>query len=139
MPSRSKTQSLSMVPPAPADYDEVGQARDDAYMEAKTERKAAREEQIDAEEVVEDAAGSKEYVKLDKSKKGRSWGYASMYLWFIVLPLLIWVILFTCKPPFVTDNINGVVTINNQKLALWSLIFSIVGWIAVYAVYYCRY
>jgi hypothetical protein len=67
------------------------------------------------------------------------WGYASMYLWFIVAPIVIWIILFTCKPSFVSDQVNGVCVLNNQKLLLWTLIFSIVAWILIYAVYYCRY
>ena len=71
--------------------------------------------------------------------KPRGWGYASMYLWFIVAPIVIWIILFTVKPCFVTDSINGVVTINCQKHLLWTLIFSIIAWILIYAIYYCKY
>jgi len=71
--------------------------------------------------------------------KPRSWGYASMYLWFIVAPIVVWIILFTVKPNFVTDSINGVITLNSQKHLLWTLIFSIIAWILVYAVYYCKY
>lgn len=67
------------------------------------------------------------------------WGYSSMYIWFIVAPIVIWVILFTTKPSFVTDTVNGSVVINNQKLILWVLILSIIAWILIYAFYYCKY
>jgi hypothetical protein len=70
---------------------------------------------------------------------GSGWGYSSMYIWFIVAPIVIWIILFTTKPSFVTDTVNGAVVINNQKLILWVLILSIIAWILVYAFYYCKY
>lgn len=68
-----------------------------------------------------------------------SWGYASMYIWFILAPIVIWIILVSLKPSFVTDNVNGVWVLNNQKVLLWTLIFSIIAWILIYAIYYCRY
>lgn len=67
------------------------------------------------------------------------WGYASMYIWLILAPIVIWIILISWKPSFVTDNINGTNVVNNQKLLLWTLIFSIIAWILIYAIYYCRY
>jgi len=74
------------------------------------------------------------------SQWGRgSWGYASMYIWFILAPIVIWIILVSLKPSFVTDNVNGVWVLNNQKVLLWTLIFSIIAWILIYAIYYCRY
>lgn len=74
-----------------------------------------------------------------KGCSGWSWGMGSMYLWFIVAPIVIWILLFTIKPNFVTDTVNGVTQINNQKLLLWTLVFSVVAWIIIYAIYYCRY
>src|SRR5574338_1032940 len=67
-----------------------------------------------------------------------SWGYVSMYIWLILAPIVIWIILISWKPSFVVDNINGTNVVNNQKLLLWTLIFSIIAWILIYAIYYCR-
>jgi hypothetical protein len=122
MPSRSKTQSLSVEPLPERRESEDYEGKDD-YGDEKREKKHDNKR--------DGACGA--------IGKGKGWGYASMYLWFIVAPIVIWIILFTVKPNFVTDNINGVVTINNQKLLLWTLIFSIVAWIIVYSIYYCRY
>lgn len=91
------------------------------------------------EEEYQGAPRSKKSGKGWGSSGNWGWGYASMYLWFIIAPIVIWIILFTCKPSFVTDTVNGTTTINNQKLLLWTLIFSIIAWILIYAIYYCRY
>lgn len=71
--------------------------------------------------------------------KKKRWGVATMYLWFVVAPIFIWIVLFSTKPSFVSDNVNGEQIISQQRLLLWTLIFSVVSWIIIYAIYYCKY
>jgi hypothetical protein len=132
MPSRSKTQSLapeSVEPTEAMDMDDAEERREE-WKEKKEEKEGRKAGW---------AAGWGGGWGKDKDGRPRGWGYASMYLWFIVAPIVLWIILFTVKPGFVTDNLNGVVVVNNQKLLLWTLIFSIVAWILIYACYYCKY
>lgn len=137
--SRSKTQTLTNS------HREVSY-QDVSEPEVREEQEVVSTKEVEVETYDEGQMKSeeyKEYKNKEKKKKesGRKkgWGYASMYLWFIVAPIVIWIILFTAKPSLVTDNLNGQVVINNQKLALWTLIFSIVAWVFIYAIYYIRY
>lgn len=75
----------------------------------------------------------------DKNGNESRKSYTSMYIWFVVAVVVIWLILWWAKPAFVTDLVNGVPVLNNQKLLMWTLIFSILAWIVIYAAYYCRY
>lgn len=70
--------------------------------------------------------------------KGRKRSVAIMYIWLVLAPILIWIALASLKPSFVADNVNGVSVISQQKLLLWSLVFSVMAWILIYAVFYCR-
>lgn len=126
MPSRSKTQSLG----------------DETVSEMRTTE--TREYDRDGD-VVEEKREYKRKDKgwsmwgKDKEGKPRTWGYASMWIWFVLAPILIWIILFSIRAGFVSDNVNGVTTLNQQKLLLWTLVFSILAWIIIYASYFCRY
>ncbi|SRR5260221_7281276 len=74
------------------------------------------------------------------SWKFGNWSWSTMYIWFIIAPIVIWFALMYGKPSFVTDSIaSHPPIINNQKLLLWTLIFSVISWILIYAVYFCRY
>jgi hypothetical protein len=130
MPSRSKTQSLAPESIEPTD---------DMVAEDADERREERKEEKEKGKSGWNMSNWGKGWGKDKDGRPRGWGYASMYLWFIVAPIVLWIILFTVKPGFVTDNLNGVVVVNNQKLLLWTLIFSIIAWILIYACYYCKY
>ncbi len=123
MPSRSKTQSLEAdtAVEAPTSRD----ARDDGSREDRMDRKKS-------------ACGWGMWGK-DKDGKPRTWGYASLWLWIIVAPVVLYIILFSVRPNFVVDMVNGTAVINQQKMLLWTLIFSIGAWILIYSAYWCRY
>jgi hypothetical protein len=145
MPSRSKTQSLADAPVGAVDAGEMD-ADAGGEMESRGSWSAgwsdkSRDEDDTSMMKKKGCKTKKGWLSWGKDADGkpRGWGYASMYLWFIVAPVVIWIILFTVKAPFVVDNVGGVITINNQKLMLWTLIGSIVAWILIYGIYYCRY
>jgi len=135
MPSRSKTQSLSV--------ETVSEPRSESRRSREKEYREEREEKGEMEERSEKSekkggCGWGLWGR-DKDGKRRGWGYASMWIWFILVPVVIWIILFSVRPNFVTDTVNGTAVINQQKLLLWSLIGSVAGWIIVYAAYYLKY
>ncbi len=70
--------------------------------------------------------------------KGGKRSVAIMYIWLVLVPILIWIALAAIRPSFVADNINGVTVLSQQKLLLWSLVFSVMGWIVIYSIFYCR-
>lgn len=53
-------------------------------------------------------------------------------IWVIIIPIIVWIILFSWKPNFVIDLINGRRVLNTSKLLLWTIIISAVilalGW-----------
>ena len=71
--------------------------------------------------------------------KKKRWGVATMYLWFIIAPIFIWILLFSMKPSFVSDNVNGQQVISQQRLLLWTMVFTVISWVIIYSIYYCRY
>jgi hypothetical protein len=73
-----------------------------------------------------------------KDKHGEM-NYTSMYIWFIIAPIVIYFALYVTKPAFVTDTVNGVAVINNQKLFMWTLVGTILAWLLIYALYYCKF
>lgn len=70
-------------------------------------------------------------------RKGKR-SVAIMYIWLVLVPILIWIALAAIRPSFVADHINGVSVISQQKLLLWTLVFSVMGWILVYSIFYCK-
>lgn len=76
-----------------------------------------------------------EYVEPVEESSGWLWGIkfdATTIIWIVIIPIAIWIVLFSWKPNFVTDAVNGDRIINTSKLVIWTLILSIV----VYAVLY---
>jgi hypothetical protein len=129
MPSRSKTQSL-------AETTTTTTVKSDRGGETYSRRE---KDEVDVEERSGDGKDECDKKGWSSGGKKRGWGYASMYLWVVIAPIVIYIILFTLKPGFVTDTVNGACVLNNQKLCLWCLIASVAAWILIYAAYACRY
>lgn len=50
-------------------------------------------------------------------------------IFLVLVPVVVWILLFTLRPNFVTDLVNGERVINTSKLILWTLIISVLVWI----------
>lgn len=60
---------------------------------------------------------------------GRSDGVSGVMssIWlFIVIPLFIWVLLFTWEPDFVTCVVGGVRVLDKTKLFIWSFVIGLI-------------
>jgi hypothetical protein len=69
-------------------------------------------------------------------KEGWAINFDATYVVIIILvPIIIWLILYSTKFNFCTDLINGDRVINTSKLILWTLIVSIVVWIIIWLCY----
>lgn len=69
-------------------------------------------------------------------KEGWAINFDATYVVIIILvPIIIWLILYSTKFNFCTDLVNGDRVINTSKLILWTLIISIVIWIIIWLGY----
>jgi len=69
-----------------------------------------------------------------KSEDGYMFNVGTI-IWLIIIPVIIWVILYTLKPHFVTDLVNGERSLNTSKLLLWTIVISIVILVFLYVGY----
>lgn len=61
----------------------------------------------------------------------------NVYIWIVLTAVVVFIILFVLSPSFVVDEIDEINVINNRKLLLWTIVFSVILWLIIFfAVYY---
>lgn len=75
-----------------------------------------------------------------KKVKGSMLGTWSVttWIWIILVPVLIYVLLLVFAPTFVTTTQNNVVVLDHSRILLWTLILSIIVWIVLWGLQFCR-
>lgn len=60
------------------------------------------------------------------------------WLWIILVPIVIYVLLLLLAPTFVTTTLNGDLVVDHSRILLWTLIISIIVWVLLWSLNYCR-
>lgn len=71
-----------------------------------------------------------------KSKDAFGFDFDTMtIIWLVLIPIVVWIILFTTKWNMVTDLVNGSRVINTTKLLLWTVVISTILLVCLYLVF----
>lgn len=73
----------------------------------------------------------------DETSSGKSYVFnTGTIIWLIIIPIIVWMILYSLKPHFVTDlSGDKERTINTSKLLLWTIVISIILLVLIYVGY----
>lgn len=66
------------------------------------------------------------------------WGFdlsPTVTIWLVLIPLIVWLFLFTWRPSFVSDQVNGQKTINTARLIFYTMLITIFIYVAMYVAY----
>lgn len=85
--------------------------------------------------------GSKSYASTKQPENSLlgSWSTAT-WIWIILVPIIVWVILIVLIPSFVTDGdgSNGQNQVDHRQVLLWTLVISVVIWVLLWSLNYCK-
>jgi|SRR5579885_262020 len=77
-------------------------------------------------------------VSAEPVKTEEGWGFnfdMTSLLAIIIVPIIVWIILYTIKFNFTCDIVNQERVINTSKLILWTIIISIIIWLIIWVAY----
>lgn len=60
------------------------------------------------------------------------------WLWLLLIPIIIYVILLAISPEFVKTTENNEQALDHGKLLMWTVIMSVLLWVTLWAVNYCQ-
>ena len=75
--------------------------------------------------------------RAEKDSMMGKWSVAA-WLWLILIPIVIFVLLLIFAPSFVTTTQNSHVVLDHSRILLWTLILSVIVWVLVWSLNFCR-
>ena len=66
-----------------------------------------------------------------------SWS-TSTYIWIIVVPVVVYIMLLMLVPTFVLKDANGTSQVDHRQMLLWTLIISAILWVMLWGMNYCK-
>ena len=61
----------------------------------------------------------------------------STWIWIILVPVLVWIILLLLAPTFVLQTKDGN-QVDHRQMILWTLVISAIIWILLWSLNYCK-
>lgn len=79
---------------------------------------------------------SMQYREMRNSYLGE-WG-VNTWIFIILVPIIIWIILIFLVPSFVKEDENGHSKVDHPRVLLWTLLLSVIVWVVLYGLNRCK-